>query len=576
MRLSKLLIPTLREVPAEAEVISHQLMLRAGLIRKLAAGIYNYLPLGWRILRKVENIVREEMDRAGALELMMPAAVPAELWQESGRWEKYGKELLRFHDRKNAEFCIGPTHEEVITDIIRNNIRSYKELPKNLYQIQTKFRDEIRPRFGLMRGREFIMKDAYSFHDTQESLDKEYQNMYQTYCRIFERCGLKYKVVKADSGNIGGSVSQEFMVLAETGEDLLLSCDSCDYSANIEAAASHFPVAQGDHSFPASQGKGIEEVYTPNKKSIEDVSEFLKAKPEQLIKTLVYWFKKDEKEQLVVALLPGDRQINEIKLKNYLGADWVMLARDEDVVKALGVEPGFCGPVGVKGQRIVVDNLVLGIPDGITGANKKDYHLINVVPGRDFEIKEKADISIARAGDVCPVCGKGKLTEIRGIEVGHIFKLGTKYSQAMKANFLDKDGKEKPFIMGCYGIGIGRTAAAAIEQNNDEKGIVWPLALAPYQVVVIPANIKEKEQYETAENIYNELRAAGIDAVFDDRDERMGVKLNDMELIGIYSRVVVGKSLAQGQVEFRLRAEKDNQLIDKNKIIDHVVSKLKG
>lgn len=561
-------IPTQREEPAEAEVISHKLMLRAGLIRKVAAGIYNYLPIGLKILRKVEEIVRREMNRAGALELLMPAAVPAELWQESGRWEKYGKELLRFKDRKNAEFCIGPTHEEVITDIARNNIRSYKELPKNFYQIQTKFRDEIRPRFGLMRAREFIMKDAYSFHDSQESLDLEYKNMYQTYCRIFESCGLKYKVVQADSGNIGGSVSQEFMVLAETGEDMLLSCDKCDYSANVEAATVfNVPVTK---SFPASQGKGVEEVHTPNKKTIEEVSGFLKAKPEQMIKTLVYWYKKADKEELVIVLLPGHRQINEVKLKNYLGADWVLMAKDEDVARTFGVEPGFCGPVGVKNKRIIADKMVELMQNGITGANKKDYHLVNVQPGRDFEIKEKADLILAAAGDTCPNCRQGKLNEIRGIEVGHIFKLGTKYSEAMKANYLDKDGKEKPFIMGCYGIGIGRTAAAAIEQNNDEHGIVWPLPLAPYHIDIIPANVKDQEQIETAEKIYKELLELGYDAVLDDRDERIGVKLNDMELIGIYARIVVGKSLKENKVEFRLRSEKDNILVDKDKVVDLV------
>ncbi len=472
MYLSKMLSPTLREDPAEAEVVSHKLMLRAGLIRKVAAGIYNYLPMGWRILRKVENIVREEMNRAGALELLMPAAVPAELWQESGRWEKYGKELLRFQDRKEANFCIGPTHEEVITDIARNNLNSYKQLPMNLYQIQTKFRDEIRPRFGLMRAREFIMKDAYSFHADEASLDKEYKSMFDTYCRIFERCGLKFKAVTADSGNIGGSVSQEFMVLAATGEDALLSCDKCDYSANLEVAGNYVTEQNINYTKENTQ-----EISTPGQKSIEEVSGFLKAKPEQMIKTLVYWYKTGEKEDRVVVLIRGDRQVNETKLKNQLGADWVALAEDAVVQKALGVETGFCGPVGIKQLRIIADQEIKNIADGITGANKKDYHLIHVVPGRDFELKETADLVITVPESICPKCKQGKLKEIRGIEVGHVFKLGTKYSEKMKANFLDKDGKQKPFIMGCYGIGIGRTAAAAIEQNNDDHGIVWPLAL---------------------------------------------------------------------------------------------------
>ncbi|GBR72398.1 prolyl-tRNA synthetase [Candidatus Termititenax spirochaetophilus] len=569
MRISKLLMPTLREDPADAEIISHKLMIRAGLIQKAAVGIYNYLPFGYRVIRKVENIIREEMNRAGAQELLMPMVVPAELWQSSGRWDKYGKELLRLKDRKESDYCLGPTHEEVITYIAKSFIHSYKQLPINLYQIQGKFRDEIRPRFGLMRGREFIMKDAYSFHASQESLDSEYQNMHDTYCRIFERCGLKYKVVDADSGNIGGSVSQEFMVLAENGEDALLSCTKCSYSANVEAAKAQTTVGE---QTPTEEP--VKETATPGKRTIEEVSSFLQIAPDQLIKTLVYYYKANAKEDHVIVLLRGDHQINEVKLKNYLDADVVLLAEDTVVRKITGVEPGFCGPVGLKNVRIIADNGVQGIADGVTGANKKDTHLINVVPGRDFPLFETADLRLAAAGDKCPHCG-APLEAIRGIEVGHIFKLGTKYSQAMQAEYLDQSGASKPFIMGCYGIGVGRTAAAAIEQNFDASGIVWPKALAPYHCVVIPANIKEPAQLEAAEKIYQELLTAGVEVLLDDREERIGVKLKDMELIGITSRIVVGKALAEGKVEFRLRSAAGNELLPVAAAVRRVIQEFK-
>lgn len=570
MRMSKLFSPTLREVPADAEVISHQLMLRAGMIRKVAAGIYNYLPLGYRVIRKVENIIRDELNNAGAQEILMPAVIPAELWQRSGRWEFYGKELLRFKDRKNSEFCLGPTHEEVITDMVSRDISSYRELPITLYQIQAKFRDEIRPRFGLMRGREFIMKDAYSFHDTLESLDEEYQNMYKTYCRIFERCGLDYKVVEADSGNIGGSSSQEFMVLAPTGEDLLISCEKCDYAANVEAAFS-----QPDQAVDLSgETAELAEVETPNKKTIEEVTTFLNTDARQMIKTLIYWYKKGDQEDKVIVLLRGDRQINEIKLKNYLAAEWVMLAEDAIVEKALGVEPGFCGPINVVNCRIIADLEVKFIKKGIVGANKKDFHLINVLPGRDFEIKEETDLRLAVAADFCAKCG-AILTEARGIEVGHIFKLGIKYSESMKALYLDKNGQEKPYIMGCYGIGVGRTAAAAIEQNNDENGIIWPLTLAPFQVAVIPVKSDDQLLVEAAEKIYLELIKAGVEVLFDDREGRLGMKLKDQELIGIPMRIVVGpKGLEKGEVEFRLRTKTENEMIKIENILQRVNSEL--
>jgi prolyl-tRNA synthetase len=569
MKISKLLMPTLRETPADAEVISHILMSRAGMISKVAAGIYNYLPFGYRVIRKVENIIREEMNRAGAQEVLMPFAVPAELWQESGRWQKYGKELLRFKDRKDADFCLGPTHEEVITTIAKQFINSYKQLPQNLYQIQGKFRDETRPRFGLMRGREFIMKDAYSFHDTEESLDQEYKKMYATYCRIFERCGLKYKVVEADSGNIGGSVSQEFMVLAENGEDALLSCNLCSYSSNVEAAKSKI-----EKAIEPKTSEKIKEVHTPGQKGIDDVAAFLKASPRQMIKTLVFYTKKDDAEAYVVVLIRGDRQVNEIKLKNYLGVDVVLPAEDAAVHKVMGVEPGYCGPVGIK-QRIIADFEIEQITDGITGANKADYHIIHVVPGRDFELKEVADLRTAVAGDTCPKCA-GKLESIHGIEVGHIFKLGTKYSTAMNATFLDRDGKPKPFIMGCYGIGVGRTAASAIEQHFDQNGIVWPMALAPYHCVVIPANAADPQQIAAAEKIYQGLLDKDIEVLLDDRDERIGVKLKDQELIGIPTRIVVGKSLAEGKIEFRLRSEKDNQMVAVDAAVDHALQAIRS
>jgi prolyl-tRNA synthetase len=572
MRFSKLIAPTLREVPTDAEIISHQLMLRAGMIRKVASGIYDYLPLGYRVIQKVSQIVREEMDRAGAQELLMPAVVPSELWKESGRWGLYGKELLRLKDRKDAEFCIGPTHEEVITDIVRGTVRSYRELPINLYQIQTKFRDEVRPRFGLMRGREFIMKDAYSFHEDQASLDNEYKNMYDTYCRIFERCGLKYKVVEADSGNIGGSESNEFMVLAPNGEDALLSCNSCSYSANSEAAMTKRHIAGNDPNSPVKDNvPKYEKTATPEQRSIEEVSAFLKVEQKQMIKTLVYWFSIAEKEDVVIVLLRGDHQLNELKLKSYLKADWVGLAEDQKVEEVTGAPTGFAGPIGLKGEvRIVADLDVEKIVNGVTGANEKDMHLIHVVPGRDFEIPEQGDLIQAEAGDPCPKCGK-ELAEIRGIEVGHIFKLGNKYSESMKATYLDKDGKEKTMIMGCYGIGVGRTAAAAIEQHNDEKGICWPEALAPYQLVIVPVNSKNEELSSIGEKLYQEARALGIEVVLDDRGDRLGVKLNDADLIGYPWRIVIGpKNVANGEVELKKRTDEEAKLVKLAEVIKTV------
>ncbi len=552
MRFSRMLLPTLRESPADADVVSQKLMMRAGMIRKVAAGIYNLLPMGLRSVRKVEAIVREEMNRAGAQEVLMPMVVPSELWKESGRWDVYGKELLRIRDRHDREFCLGPTHEEVITDMVRREVRSYRDLPVNLYQIQTKFRDEIRPRFGLMRGREFIMKDAYSFHADEESADKEYRNMYETYTRIFERCGLAFRAVEAETGAIGGSFSHEFMVLADTGEDAIAACDACDYAANVERAEIRTP----EERPVSTQGaKAIEKVSTPGKKSVEEVSAFLKVKPSSLIKTLIY----DTGEGLVAALVRGDLDVNEMKLRRAAGVSAVELATDDKVTQATGAPVGFAGPVGLK-IPVYADWSVMEIKNGVTGANSADAHLVNVLPGRDFTPRY-ADIRNAVEGDGCPRC-KGTLTIKRGIEVGHVFKLGTKYSTAMGATFLDEQGAERPMIMGCYGIGVGRTAAASIEQNHDEFGIIWPVPLAPFGCEVVPVNVTHEESMKTAEALYAELNKAGVDTLLDDRDERAGVKFKDSDLIGIPVRVTVGeRNLKQGNVEVKRRNEKEARLV---------------
>lgn len=536
-------LPTLKESPADADVISQKLMMRAGMIRKVAAGIYNLLPMGLKVVRKVEGIVRSEMNRAGAQEVLMPFVLPAELWKESGRWDEYGKELLRFVDRHGREFCLGPTHEEVITDMVRHEIRSYRDLPKNLYQIQTKFRDEIRPRFGLMRGREFIMKDAYSFHADDESADKEYQNMYETYSRIFERCGLSFRAVEAETGPIGGRFSHEFMVLADTGEDEIASCNRCSYTANTERAEVRPP----DGMAPPSEIKAAEKVATPGKKSVEEVSAFLKVDPKSLIKTLIY----DTDKGVVAALVRGDHELNEFKLKRVIESVHAELAGEEAVRKATGAPSGFAGPVGLK-IRILADYGVKTVIGGMTGANEADAHLINVVPERDFEASY-ADLRVAVEGDGCPRCD-GTLNIKRGIEVGHIFKLGTKYSYSMGATYLDESGKERPMIMGCYGIGIGRTAAASIEQNHDGFGIIWPAPLSPFDCEIVPVNVKDSETVRVAEGLYETLKKSGADCLLDDRDERAGVKFKDADLIGIPVRVTIGeRNLKEGLVEIKER-----------------------
>lgn len=568
MRYTKYFIPTYREIPAEAEVISHQLMLRAGLIRKLTAGIYTYLPAGLRSIRKVENIIREEMNRAGAIELLMPAVQPAELWQDSGRWNVYGKELLRFRDRHNRDACLAPTHEEVITDLVRKEIRSYKQLPVNFYQIQTKFRDEIRPRFGLMRAREFIMKDAYSFDVDEEGANRSYEVMYETYSRIFSRCGLKFRAVEADSGAIGGSYSHEFMVLAETGEDQLVSCTKCDYAANLEKAEVKAPKPPPSHgSSPQTDEKPLQEVQTPDIKTIEQVSDFLSIDSETLIKTLIYV----ADGQPVAALVRGDHEINETKLKNHLGASIVELAPPEIIEEVTGAPIGFAGPVGLK-VKIIADYAIEDTRNWVTGANKADTHLINVKLGRDFQVDSFADLRVITPQDPCPRCG-APLHFSRGIEVGHVFKLGTKYSKAMNASFLDKKGEERLIVMGCYGIGVGRTVAAAIEQNHDEHGIIFPIPIAPFEVLVLALQMHEPQVREAAERLYSDLRRKGVDVLLDDRDERPGVKFNDADLIGIPVRITVGqKGLKSGQVELKLRSEKTSRQVDIDKAVSEVLA----
>ncbi len=552
MRYSDYLVPTLKETPADAEVISHQLMLRAGMIRKVAAGIYNYLPLGLRSLRKVERIIREEMDRAGAMEILMPMVVPAELWQESGRWQHYGKELLRLKDRKEADFCLGPTHEEVVTDIVRREIRSYRQLPLNLYQIQTKFRDEIRPRFGLMRGREFLMKDAYSFDLDAGGVDRAYEKMYQAYCRIFERCGLNFRAVEADTGSIGGTSSHEFMVLADSGEDAIVSCNRCQYAANVEKAEIRPPSGSA-----AASGAPLKKVLTPARRTIEEVALFLETTPDRLVKTLLL---QTDAGEVVAVLLRGDRELNEIKLCRLLGCNGVELVPEETVLKVTGAPSGFAGPVGLD-LRILADHEVGRMADFIAGANEKDTHFTGVNPGRDFSVAQFADLREAVAGDPCPRC-EGQLESWRGIEVGHVFKLGTKYAEALHATVLDERGEERVLHMGCYGIGVGRTVAAAIEQNHDANGIIFPMPIAPFEVLVTMVNPKEAEVHAAATSLYEELLSLGVEALLDDRDERPGSKFKDGDLIGIPLRVTVGsRGLKEGMLELQDRRSGEKALL---------------
>jgi len=560
MKTSQLLIPTLREDPVEAETVSHRLMLRAGLIRKTAAGIYTYLPLGLRVIRKIEQIIREEMNRAGAQELLMPIASPAELWKETGRWDYYGKELLRFKDRHERDFCLGPTHEEVITDLFRREVRSYRQLPLNFYQIQTKFRDEIRPRFGLMRGREFIMKDAYSFDSDEAGARTSYQKMYDAYTRIFTRCGLTFRAVEADTGLIGGDVSHEFMVLAETGEATVAYSDQSAYAANLERAEVLPPTDIDDAPL-----RHLTPVTTPQCRTVEEVTAFLKIPPRQLVKTLIYNTGKDT----VAVLIRGDHELNEVKLARLLQVTEVRLAESEAVKSLTGAPVGFAGPVGLPGVRIVADHAVHGMKNLVVGANRADTHYMDANQDRDFKIDQFADLRNAQAGDPSPR-GAGSLTLAKGIEVGQVFLLGTKYSKSMNATILDEKGQERLAVMGCYGIGIGRTAAAAIEQNHDDKGIIWPFPIAPFHVHLLPVSQSTTTAEATA-RLYEDLLAGGFEVLWDDRNDRAGVKFNDADLIGAPIQVVVGdKGLADGVVEVKVRRSGVKSRIAPSDVVHHL------
>lgn len=564
MYYSRLLIPTLREEPGEAEIISHRLMLRAGMIRKLAAGVYNYLPLGYRIIRKIEAIVREEMDRAGAQEIFMPMVLPAELWRETGRWEQYGKELLRLKDRHDREFCLGPTHEEVVTDIVRKEVKSYRQLPLNLYQIQSKFRDEIRPRFGLMRGREFIMKDAYSFDADEAGAEISYKNMFDAYINIFKRCGLNFRPVEADTGLIGGSFSHEFMVLADTGEEAIVSCDTCGYAANMEKAEGRSQKQEVRSKKSEEDLLPLEKRVTPGKKSVEEVAAFLGVEKEQLVKTLIM----RGGDRVVAALVRGDHEINEIKLARVLNATEVELLAPAEVEEVTGAPSGFSGPVGLKNIPIIADFAVMGMNNFVVGGNAKDMHFVNVNIDRDFTPDQFFDIRNVQEGDGCTRCETGKLVIVRGIEVGHTFKLGTKYSVAMGATYLDEAGMPQHMIMGCYGIGVSRIMAAAIEQNHDKDGIIWPSAIAPFKVIILPLNMQSEKVKTTAENIYNRLNENGTDVLLDDRDERAGVKFKDADLLGIPFQIVVGeKGLNRGIVEIKNRATREVREVEVEQLI---------
>ncbi len=561
MRYTKMFIPTMKEDPKDAEVLSHRLMLRAGFIRKLASGVYTWLPLGLKSLKKVENIVREEMNRKGAQEIIMPFVQPKELWEESGRWEKYGKELLRIRDRNDRELCLGPTHEEVVTDLVRREVKSYKELPLTLYQIQTKFRDEIRPRFGVMRSREFSMKDAYSFDIDEAGAEKSYRDMHDAYMRIFERCGFNFRAVEADTGQIGGSFSHEFMVLADTGEDIIISCGSCGYAANLERAEVGFI----DRDVARTKGQ-FKNVDTPGQRKIDEVSRFLGVAPDKLVKTIIYTTDKGT----IGVLVKGDREINEVKLRNMLNLDSMELADEETIEKVTGGPLGFSGPIGLD-ISLYADRDVLFMEDFVVGGNARDVHTVGVNI-EDFKVEGFYDLKVAEPGDLCARCG-GTHSSTKGIEVGHIFKLGLKYSKAMNCTFLDKEGKEKFAVMGCYGIGVGRTVAAAIEQGHDENGMVLPFAIAPFEVDVLPVNSSHPESMELAETIYKELIEKGIDAIIDDRPERPGVKFKDCDLIGIPLRVTIGeRNLKDGYVEIKLRKEKESQRVRKEEVIERVLN----
>ncbi len=565
MRWTQLLIPTLKEVPADAEAVSHILMVRAGFICKLAAGAYSYLPLGLRSLQKVQQIIREEMNRAGALEVLLPALQPAELWKESGRLAVLGKDMISFVDRHGSQMVMGPTHEEVITDLARNYLRSYRDLPKILYQIQTKFRDEARPRSGVIRSREFIMKDGYSFDTSAEGLNVSYQKMFDTYIRIFERCGLKAIAVEANTGIMGGDVSHEFMVLSESGEDLVVVCGSCGYAVSREKA--ECVKVEGGRSKVEGEKTKVQKVHTPGVSSVEKVSQFLKVKPSQLIKTLIYLA--DGKP--VAVLVRGDHKVNESKLSRAIGCQVFQLADTVVIQRITGAPVGFSGPIGLKEKiQLVADFAVKGIEDGVVGANEAEYHLTGVAVGEDFQPDQWKDIRYMTAEDPCPKCQK-RIEIKTAIEMGHIFKLGIKYSKAMGANFLDQDGKEKPLVMGCYGIGVNRILAAVIEQSHDENGIIWPVTIAPFQLLITVVNAANESLMRAAEKIYHDCIQAGVEVLLDDRDERAGVKFKDADLIGIPFRVVVGeKNLTQGKIEVKRRQDKESTLTSPESVVGWV------
>jgi prolyl-tRNA synthetase len=571
MRTSSYFISTLKEAPADAEIVSHQLMLRAGLIKRLAGGIYTWMPLGLRVLRKVENIVREEMNRAGAIELLMPAVQPAELWQESGRWEQYGPELLRLKDRHQRDFVIGPTHEEVITDIARKEIKSYRQLPAHFYHIQTKFRDEIRPRFGVMRGREFLMKDSYSFHASFEDLQREYRHMFDTYSRIFTRLGFKFRAVAADPGAIGGTGSHEFHVLADSGEDAIAYCPASDYAANVELAEALAPPTPR-----AAPAAALTKVATPGKKRCEDVAEFLGVPLEQTVKAIALMRAPGAQTSagFALILLRGDHDLNEVKTQKIVGD--FRFARDDEIVAALGCEPGYLGPVGISDIPVFADRSVAVMSDFVCGANEAGHHLSGVNFGRDLpEPRQIADLRNVVAGDPCPD-GKGRLEICRGIEVGHIFQLRKKYSEAMKCAFLDENGQSQVMEMGCYGIGVSRIVGAAIEQCHDARGLLVPRAIAPFEVCIVPMGYAKSEAVrDAADKLHAELRAAGIDVLLDDRDERPGVMFAEMELIGIPHRIVVGeRGLSKGELEYKGRTDTQAEMVPREAIGEFIKAKL--
>ena len=567
MKASRMLISTLKETPNEAVISSHILLLRAGMIRKLVAGVYNYLPLGLRTLTKIENIIREEMDKAGGLEILSSAMQPKELWEESGRWQKYGPELMRFKDRHDREFCLGPTHEEIFTDLVRNQIRSKKNLPINIYQIQTKYRDEFRPRFGLMRGREFIMKDAYSFDTSYEGLDESYKIMHQTYCNIFDRLNLKYQIVLADTGAIGGSGSHQFMALSDIGESDIIYCSTCKYAADQEKAESNPSLVNYNDSM-----LDVEEVETINKKTIEEVSSYLEVESNRVVKSIVY--KNLVDDSLVVVLVRGDKDVNEIKVINELNIaeHELVLASYDDILTLNSVE-GFVGPVNLKDVRILVDEEVTLLRNFVVGANKKNYHLRNVNYKRDFE-GTVGQFRKTIENDICPICGQPLSLE-RGIEVGQIFKLGTKYSEPMNCTFQDDDGKVKPMVMGCYGIGVTRTMSAIIEQNHDDFGIIWPLNVAPYHSVIVPINYQDEAMKELSDKIHDELVSAKVEVVLDDRSAKAGFKFKDWELIGIPYQIVVGKRASEGIVEFKDRRTLEKTEMPYKEAIELIVNKVR-